>query len=286
MKNEKIIDSWNLINPDSESKDRMLDEILNQNGKLISRNSNRMKKFIPAVICLAVFLSGTIVYAMVTSGGILKLFKANPKSSYNTDVVFVADSGKMKINVDKITGEVMQCGQIIKKQYEDYDAFSSQTPGIYSKSFKDLNSAYDYIGYDKLLFPQMNLDLKNVTVTVMGENDGTITSLYSDISYESESSVSVESCSYMYTEFYKGDISLETTSYSSEFEGVDYKAQTKTYNGREFQIVNSSEFEDGWLDCMVYTQTDSVIYELDIVYKQEQREEVNKIMQEWISNFK
>ena len=74
MKNEKIIDSWNLINPDSESKDRMLDEILNQNGKLISRNSNRMKKFIPAVICLAVFLSGTIVYAMVTSGGILKLF--------------------------------------------------------------------------------------------------------------------------------------------------------------------------------------------------------------------
>ena len=92
MKNEKIIDSWNRINLDSESKDRMLDEILNQNGKLISRNSNRMKKFIPAVICLAVFLSGTIVYAMVTSGGILKLFKANPKIGFKYRLIIFSAS--------------------------------------------------------------------------------------------------------------------------------------------------------------------------------------------------
>lgn len=49
-------------------------------------------------------------------------------------------------------------------------------------------------------------------------------------------------------------IGVGATSYSDDFPGVDYSGETVVRNGREFWLVNSTEFEGGWLNKMVYWQ--------------------------------
>ena len=56
-------------------------------------------------------------------------------------------------------------------------------------------------------------------------------------------------------------------------------------NGREFWVVDSTEFEDGWLGKMVYWQENNVIYTLDIRYRKADEKEVTALATNWMEGF-
>ena len=56
-------------------------------------------------------------------------------------------------------------------------------------------------------------------------------------------------------------------------------------NGREFWVVDSTEFEDGWLNKMVYWQENNVIYTLDIRYQKEDEKQVAALATNWMEGF-
>ena len=56
-------------------------------------------------------------------------------------------------------------------------------------------------------------------------------------------------------------------------------------NGREFWVVDSTEFEDGWLGKMVYWQENNVIYTLDIRYRKGDEKEVTALATNWMEGF-
>lgn len=49
--------------------------------------------------------------------------------------------------------------------------------------------------------------------------------------------------------------------------------------------MNSTEFKDGWLTQSIYWQENNVLYELDLRYKEEEKEKIEKIANCWMKSF-
>lgn len=286
MKNKRIIDSWNQIESDLVTEDKMLRTILENRKGILKKTRVSRKTFVTAIVCLAIFLSGTmVVFAMMTSGGMLHLIKGNPQSDNNTDIVFEVNTDEMKVEMDEITGDVKEAGPIIKKQIKTYDPLSSQAPEIYTRNFKSVKKAIEYIGYENLNLPVINGRNERIEVSTLGEADGNITFIDLTVNYETDSTVSMFEVARIYTEFYQNDTYLKITSFSDDFEGVNYTSRKIIKNGREFDVVNSSPYENGWLDQSVFWQENKVTYFLSIRYQNKDQAEADKIMNEWMNGF-
>jgi hypothetical protein len=290
MQNNRIAVSWNEIEPDKSAQERMLNHILaschnyQSTGKSVFRNLQR-KSMVPIAAGMAVvLLSGSVAYGALSASGQLNFFKRNPTSDKHTDVEFeITDD--IRVQVSDITGEVNECSQIIAAQMANQDPLSSQNPSIYCQKFSSIEDADRYVGYADLNIPEIDYPLENVEVTAYGEEDGSLTEILIESKYTIDSSIAVTSDAMIFTEYYQGDIGSGFTSYSDDFEGVDYFGTTKSVHGREFYVVNSTKFVADWLNQIVFWQEKNVLYQLHIRFQEEDQDEVTKIMLEWMGKF-
>ena len=122
-------------------------------------------------------------------------------------------------------------------------------------------------------------------MSVNGTQEGKITDLALISNYKIVGAIEAQTEARIFTENYTGEIGVGATSYSDDFPGVDYSGETVVRNGREFWLVNSTEFEDGWLNKMVYWQENNVIYTLDIRYQKEDEKQVAALATNWMEGF-
>ena len=118
-----------------------------------------------------------------------------------------------------------------------------------------------------------------------GNDKGLITKVSLVSNYALSDQINVDMSAEIFTDNYNGKISVGVTSYSDAFEGVDYSGKLVETNGRQFWIVDSTEFEDEWLEKIVYWQENSVIYTLNIIYKGGDKKEVDEFVTCWMNGF-
>lgn len=293
MKKNKIAESWEKIELNPQSDKRILNQLMQLNGDYkremdCSQKRSAKKSFVPVLVGLALFFligsASVVVYAHLVSSGKLFFHKANEASDKNTDVTFVVDDAT-RINTKDIRGKVTECEAIMKQQIADYNPLSSLSPYVVDQTFDDISDAIAYIGYDKFVWPKLDEVIDSVKLSVEGTDEGKIKSLVLTSYYEEKGSISAQTEARVFTENYNGEIGVGATSYSDDFPGVDYSGETVVTNGREFWVVDSTEFEDGWLNKMVYWQENNVIYTLDIRYQKEDEKQVAALATNWMEGF-
>lgn len=291
MKNEKIIEAWNTIQLKDGADARIKRKIYADTyEKKEDKYLNRFIKsaaFIPTIITLALLIivgAGTVVYATLSSNGKLILFKANEHSEKNSDVIFILDDS-VRVKMEDITGEIVECEDIIAEQIEKYDMFSSQSPYEVEKTFETIEAAINYVGYNRLTWPAIKEKIDEVKVTVFSEEKDTIQKIKLNSNYALTDEMEAHTEAIIFTDTYDGEIGTGLTSYSEWFEGVDFSSETVNENGREFYVVSSSEFENRWLVKCVYWQENNVIYTLNIRYKGVDSGKINDLVNRWMCSF-
>lgn len=292
MKNDKIVESWSRVDPNQEVQDRILNEILKKNDEskkydinILSKMNLKRRIITPITMGVVAFLllGGVTVYARNMSKGKVVLHSANSETNVDTDVEFQVNED-IRIEYGKIQGEITNCSAMLKKQYENYDPFSSVMPDILEKKFDSIDEAIEYVGYDELIFPHVEYSGDSV-VSVDGNEKGEILKIQVRAENKLASTVSYQTAAILFTEKSDSDCGVEFTSYSSDFEGASHTTKVESYGDREFYIVNSTEYEDGWLNQDVYLIENKVIYELNLHFKNEDQEKANQIMSEWMKSF-
>lgn len=285
--------SWEKIELNHESDNRILNELilLNSNFEkdMETQQKNLVKKsFIPVIVGFALFLLvgsvSAVVYAHLLSSGKLLFHKANESSDNHTDVTFVVDD-TTRVNTKNFKGNIKECESIIKDQVVVNNMYSSQSPYGVDKSFENISDALEYIGYDKFVWPQLDEKTKTINLSVNGTQEGKITDLALISNYKIVGAIEAQTEARIFTENYTGEIGVGATSYSDDFPGVDYSGETVVRNGREFWLVNSTEFEDGWLNKMVYWQENNVVYTFSVRYKEMDEKTVTDLAICWMNGF-
>ena len=291
MKNEKIIEAWNTIQLKDDADARIKRKIYADTyEKKEDKYLNRFIKsaaFVPTIIILALLIivgAGTVVYAALSSNGKLILFKANEQSEKNSDVIFMLDDS-VRVKMEDITGEIVECEDIIAEQIEKYDMFSSQSPYEVEKTFETIEAAINYVGYDRLTWPAIKEKIDEVKVTVFTEEKDTIQKIKLNSNYALTGEIEAHTEAIIFTDSYDGEIGTGLTSYSEWFEGVDFSFETVYENGREFCIVSSGEFENRWIVKCVYWQENNVIYTLNIRYKEVDSGKIIELVNRWMCSF-
>ena len=281
--------SWEKIELNHESDNRILNELilLNSNFEkdMETQQKNLVKKsFIPVIVGFALFLLVGSVSAHLLSSGKLLFHKANESSDNHTDVTFVVDD-TTRVNTKNFKGNIKECESIIKDQVVVNNMYSSQSPYGVDKSFENISDALEYIGYDKFVWPQLDEKTKTINLSVNGTQEGKITDLALISNYKIVGAIEAQTEARIFTENYTGEIGVGATSYSDDFPGVDYSGETVVRNGREFWLVNSTEFEDGWLNKMVYWQENNVVYTFSVRYKEVDEKTVTDLAICWMNGF-
>lgn len=293
MKKNKVAESWGKIELNSESDKRILNQLvqLNSNHKKEEKHPQMhfaKKSFVPVLVGVALFLligsASMVVYAHLLSSGKLLFHKANESSDNYTDVTFVVDD-TTRVNTKNFKGNIKECESIIKDQVVANNMYSSQSPYGVDKSFENISDALEYIGYDKFVWPQLDEKTKTINLSVNGTQEGKITDLALISNYKIVGAIEAQTEARIFTENYTGEIGVGATSYSDDFPGVDYSGETVVRNGREFWLVNSTEFEDGWLNKMVYWQENNVVYTFSVRYKEVDEKTVTDLAICWMNSF-
>ncbi len=285
MENNNIKNALDKITLPEENNQRVLESILHHNGK--KGRFNRAKLLRVAVVAAVVLflIGGTTVYAVMYSRGELIFSGSNPKvPEKKTDFSVVFDD-LLKIPTSEIKGDVNECRDQIRKQVENYDMFSSQSPYGVDKDFRDYKDAVSYVGLDRTIISAPRNLTGETIVRITGNDAGDFELITLENEYYKSELVTATAITHIFTEYYPYDVSVGATSYSDGFEGVDFYGESVSAEGKEFWVVSSTPFSDEWLGKNVVFQHDGVIYQLFVRYKQVETEKVNKIVSEWMDAF-
>lgn len=233
--------------------------------------------------CIALMVIGSAVaVAVLLSSGRLSFSQANPRSDKRTDVDFIIEED-IRIPVKDIRGAVSEAGPILAEQMANRDPLSSLLPE-YRKTFDSVAQASEFIGYDLLRIPAIRREPDSVEVSASADAEGRLTGVQVLLTY-SEGTITAWSVCNLYTEYCDSPVAITTTSYSDDFEGVDYTGSTLSKYGREFHVVKSTPFEDNWLNEMVFWQENKVVFHLDLRYQPADQAAADRIADEWMASF-
>ena len=196
-----------------------------------------------------------------------------------------------KTEVNKVYDPACGSGSLLLKSAKilgkDHvrQGFFGQEINLTTYNLCRINMFLHDIGYDKFVWPQLDEKTKTINLSVNGTQEGKITDLALISNYKIVGAIEAQTEARIFTENYTGEIGVGATSYSDDFPGVDYSGETVVRNGREFWLVNSTEFEDGWLNKMVYWQENNVVYTFSVRYKEVDEKTVMDLAICWMNSF-
>lgn len=285
MENNNIKNALDKITLPEENNQRVLESILHHNGKKGRFNCAKLLRVAVVAAVVLFLIGGTTVYAVKYSRGELIFSGSNPKvPEKKTDFSVVFDDS-LKIPTSEIKGDVNECRDQIRKQVENYDMFSSQSPYGVDKDFRDYKDAVSYVGLDRTIISAPRNLTGETIVRITGNDAGDFELITLENEYYKSELVTATAITHIFTEYYPYDVSVGATSYSDGFEGVDFYGESVSVEGKEFWVVSDTPFSDEWHGKDVIFQQDSIIYQLFVRYKEVESEKVEKIISEWMNAF-
>ncbi len=243
---------------------------------------------------ILVLIGGTVAVASGGIGGLLNL-GTRIKTEDGGELIQheYVGYGDEKVSISDIRGAVNKDVKAIPETMKDRPLWSNTVPNTVVKRYEDIDDAIDYIGYGKLVFPETEYPFTDIHTEVMGfqkddsseYNPGLII-LGASQRYHSDPDYWFSTSIYIYTDSYPQDTVGIRTGVT---ELATYTSEERTVNGRTFCIVRQEDpsFSEGYqLATDVFWQENGVFYYFHIVYREELREEAEKVAQEWMESFR
>ena len=257
------------------------DRFLTETWDECTVSKSRFNIFIKAAaIVLVILLSmGTAAYAA-------KYISAWISGKYSNDNGSGYDikSDNKLINQNELHGKLSSLKNTIINQYKNYDIASNQTPGYYQKSFDSKNAVKDFIGYDKLVLSAWKYKIsKEISMTLEGNEDGSISNLDLESYYDIDN-IRLQEFESMY--FEGGKMEPDTLG-NRDDEFIEYsRSNIKSKYGNEWLVVDSSKSENGYFTKTAYISKNGVMYQLYMVWEDNNKEKADALMKEWVDAIK
>lgn len=256
MNKKQLVDAIGQLD-DSVYEGTDMPDVLPGEKAIGTGNGRRGRKVFLLAAAAVLLIGGAAVAAppLLRRGGTLKPEEENVDGKdYNSFRYETGDASRVPLS--EITGGVLESmkeiPERIKKRKKSFNMADSSDPTCIVKHFDSLSEALSYIGYSKLVFPEMNYP-------------------YSEIH--------TEACTFDTT-------NLALAGYPKE--ECSYEMEEQTVNGRVFSVLkeqNTSENPYWEKSIDVFWQENGVIYTLHIVYPEDKETEANRITEEWMKSF-
>ena len=265
----------------SEIDGKYIEEALSYNVKTGQpRGSRRVSVALVAAILILLLAGCTAVAYGVFGTRLIELFTSStePGTEYAGFDLGVAIE---RIPINDLTGEVREAGDVIKRQFETYQAYDSWYPGQWQTDFSTRDKACEYIGFDKLKRLDWDFEEQMTTLSVFGNEQGQILSVNLETYYVVED-MNVQFVSQIYTEHYDEEFILSTRT----TEGIEFKESFyTTANNRQCHIISSSTMESGYMCLDGYIVEEGVLYHLHLAYREENSTRAMELMHQWADLF-
>ena len=263
--------------------DRLIAEELEAYEKEPVRRKNRkiLLKRVPlwaAVMLVLILLGGTTVYAIVHFQGEVKKEEGM--------ISFSLDAESYRVDESLIKGQILEAKEITKKQYEQQSVYNWATPGYYYAELSSADEVKGFIGYEKLIIPRMKgLEETSVRVRACVSETQKFESVTASVFYAPSESVWTDETAYLWTKD-----SPEEPGITLEGEGINdhVKIEHRQANGREFLLETYQDASQSeYVSCTIWWAEDTVLYSfyLRFIDQENQREEAEKMMLEWMNTF-
>lgn len=187
------------------------------------------------------------------------------------------DTAVEKVPIDDLTEEIRETGDIIRRQFAQYEPYDSWYPGSWETSFPTRDEACGYIGYDRLKRLDWEYEEQETALGVLGNKDGQILSVNVETSYAVDN-MNVQFFSWIYTENYNEELTQENQTLENvEFEETLYTAEDNT----KCHIRSSSVLESGYMWTDGYIVEEGVLYNLHIAYEEKDSAQAMELIHQW-----
>ncbi|MCC8121760.1 MAG: hypothetical protein LIO42_07250 [Oscillospiraceae bacterium] len=227
--------------------------------------------------CIGLLILGAV--SAMAAGGfgtrLISSFTGKQESGYSLSIELE------RISTDELTGDILEVQDIIKKQYEEFEVFSSSAPSQWGTRFETREEALTYIGLDGLKTLDWELEEQGTALSVCGNQEGQITSLTLETDYVEEQ-IRLYFFSDVYTENETGELSTGVAAAESvTFQESFYT----TESGKQCHIIKGSAMESGYLCMDGYLVDGGILYTLHIAYLSADASRAEELMNQWADQF-
>ena len=185
----------------------------------------RRRKFLPLVACL-IFLLLSVTVLASTNWGIYLIEKFTSRTEIGSDY---RESGyDINVSVEKksvqsLKGDVQKVPELIVKQFETTDIFSSWFPGHWQEMFESSEDAVDFIGLAELRILNWELNEEQVILDVFGNENGEILSIRLETIYVVDD-IRIQAITNIFTEYDMEPVEIGVrTTENVEFDEMFYE---------------------------------------------------------------
>lgn len=243
----------------------------------------RNRKYIPLAACFIFILLSVTVLAS-TNWGIYLIEKFTSRTEIGSD--YTESGYDISVSVEKksvqsLKGDVQKVPELIIKQFETTDIFSSWFPGHWQEMFVSSEDAVDFIGLAELRTLNWELNEEQVILDVFGNENGEILSVRLETAYI-VNDIRIQAITSIFTEYdiEPVEIGIRTTE-SVEFDEIFYE----TPNSVKCYIISGTALESGYLGMDGYLVQEGVLYNVHIAYQEFDKSEAEGLLYLWADSF-
>lgn len=262
------------------------DDLLTEALEAVPQKSIKtLRRWCVLAACL-VLLVGTITVAATTELGSQLLQTFTGETQPDSDMIesgYTLSIPIKRISLSSLTGEIREVPSIILKQIENYQPWSSQMPNHYLRRFPSPESAWQFIGLEKLYIPQWDLEVQYTSLSALGdENSGDLLTFTLEI-FHRTGDINVQFRSTVYTELWDSDTVYHTSIANQELTYTE--SFYTTGNGLTCHIISTSTMESGYQGLHGFLVHDGILYELNVSYLAEDSAKAEEIFYQWADQF-
>ena len=248
-------------------EDELIEEIKKDSNEQSVKNKsyNWAAIIIVALVCV---MSGTVVAVSRLDKFVFHGFSGGQTKGYMIEM----DLNRFARH--DFQGEVLEVEGFIRKQIAEYKPYMSQLPQFWYGRYETFEEAANYLGLEALKNLEWDIDEKNVTLCIQGNNQGVFKSIYIESYYE-DTDLRLQGYAHILTEKADGDeLSL------SHITSQTHLAATYTNeNGNECMIVGSNLSKDG------YVVSDGILYYVHVSYQPGQEKQAIDMLRSWLDRY-
>lgn len=258
-------------------REEIIEQAQTIHGKRALRRKWIRAAVVAACLCLAVGTAAALTAAELGTG-LIRSFLAGVdswESGYDLSV------GIERVATGELTGEIQTVPEQIRKQYQEYNPYSSWFPGNWQKEFPTSKGARDFIGCSRMEGLSWELEEEGTVLRVLGNSKGQIQSIELETFYQ-VGNIRLQAYSRMFTEDYEGELTIgsRTTEYV-EFGETFYD----TKSGKGCHIISGTPMESGVQCADGFLVDGGVLHHLHIAYEQEDAREARRLLHQWAELF-
>lgn len=245
----------------------------------VCKKKRRWVRWVAVAACLCLIVGTTAALTTTEFGTrLIRSFRLGVdswESGYDLSI------GIEKISAKGLTGDIRDVPAQIRQQYQERDIYSSWFPGSWQKKFSNSAEAREFIGYEGLKGLSWELEEGETTLRILGDSKGNIQTIGLETAYQ-VGDIRMQAFSRMYTERYSEEVTIgsRTTEYV-EFTESFYTTQ----NGKQCHVISGTAMESGVLCMDGYLVEDGVLYNLHIMYQEEDAEQAKELLYQWAELF-